>query len=239
MNCFSHGFRFLDDAYFLVGTAVPDWLAMIDRKVRVRERSATKHLDASDPALQQLASGIVQHHREDALFHTGEEFVSMNLQLALVLRNMLGDDAGFRPHFVAHIVIEMLLDSVVASQIPQSLDRYYHVIGQVDPMAVQQCVNQIASQPTVNLAGFFPKFLQEAYLYDYFEDSGVLYRVNRILRGVGLNPLPEFAVDWIAQARDAVNSSSDLLLAPVLQAPSIQRLSSGTDESHELRTPRA
>ena len=33
MNYFAHGVRFLEDPYFLAGTAVPDWLSVVDRRV--------------------------------------------------------------------------------------------------------------------------------------------------------------------------------------------------------------
>ena len=40
MNYFAHGYAFVDDPWFLAGTAVPDWLNVSDRGVRVRERQA-------------------------------------------------------------------------------------------------------------------------------------------------------------------------------------------------------
>ena len=40
MNFFSHGFRYLDQPYLLAGTAVPDWLSYVDRKIRARRRLA-------------------------------------------------------------------------------------------------------------------------------------------------------------------------------------------------------
>ena len=40
MNYFAHAYRFLDDPYFAAGTGVPDWLAVADRNVRVRQKHA-------------------------------------------------------------------------------------------------------------------------------------------------------------------------------------------------------
>lgn len=40
MNYFAHGYRFIDRPYYLAGTAVPDWLRVADRDVRVRPARA-------------------------------------------------------------------------------------------------------------------------------------------------------------------------------------------------------
>ena len=41
MNYFTHALPFLDgDPYFLAGTAVPDWMSVADRQVRVRAKLA-------------------------------------------------------------------------------------------------------------------------------------------------------------------------------------------------------
>ena len=58
MNYFAHGYRFVDSAYFLAGTAVPDWLSVADRKVRARSKGANQLLNDTDPRVAALAAGI-------------------------------------------------------------------------------------------------------------------------------------------------------------------------------------
>ena len=65
MNYFAHGRHFIDDPYFLAGTAVPDWLSVADRRVRVRARQAEQHVASDDPRVSRIAAGIVQHCRDD------------------------------------------------------------------------------------------------------------------------------------------------------------------------------
>ena len=45
MNYFAHGREFVDEPYFLAGTAVPDWLSVVDRPTRIRSRQALEHVD--------------------------------------------------------------------------------------------------------------------------------------------------------------------------------------------------
>jgi hypothetical protein len=47
-------------------------------------------------------------------------------------------------------------------------------------------------------------FLRERFLYDYDSDRGLLYRINRILERLGLDPFPDTSVEWIAVARGEV-----------------------------------
>ena len=43
MNYFAHGRHFIDQPYLLAGTAVPDWLNVVDRSVRARPARAAAH----------------------------------------------------------------------------------------------------------------------------------------------------------------------------------------------------
>src|SRR3954465_3055885 len=98
MNYFAHGREYVHDPYFLAGTAVPDWLNVVDRSVRVRSRHAQAFLGDADPKLAQVASGIVQHHLDDAWFHGSQAFAELSLELCRLLKDGLGLDDGFRPH---------------------------------------------------------------------------------------------------------------------------------------------
>ncbi len=213
MNCFSHAFRFLDhDPYFVAGTCVPDWLSMIDRKVRARRKRAVEFVTDSSKPTAELARGIIQHHDDDDEFHNNAAFVQLNLELAIELRELLGADAGFRPHLSGHILIEMLLDGFLAKQDISRLDELYHTIARVSADQLQQGINRMAAKPTYKMEPFIPLFLAERYLYDYVEDRGVQYRLNRVLKRVKLNPLPERFLQWLPSARQRVENQVDRLL---------------------------
>ncbi len=116
MNYFAHGRHFVDDPYFLAGTAMPDWLRVVDKRLRVRSRQAEQYLDAADARVARLAAGIVQHHRDDAWFHSTRAFAELNLSLCVLLRERLPADSGFRPFFLGHILVEILLDATLIEQ---------------------------------------------------------------------------------------------------------------------------
>src|SRR3990172_12807151 len=125
MNYFAHGRRFVSDPYFLAGTAVPDWLNVVDRRVRVRAGQARLHVDSPDERTARVAAGIVQHCDDDQWFHGTRAFAELSLELCQMLRDRLPADDGFRPHFLGHILVEILLDAALIADEPRRLDEYY------------------------------------------------------------------------------------------------------------------
>ncbi len=215
MNCFSHAYRFIDaDPYFLVGTSIPDWLGMIDRKTRVRRERALPFADDVDATVSELARGIVQHHDDDKWFHESRAFAETHVAFTRQISRMLVNESSFRPHFVAHIAIEMLIDSGLTEIDRGRLDQYYRQIQEVDATRVEAIVNRIAPRSTTTLAGFMPRYVREGFLYDYLRNDGLAYRVNRILTAIGLTPLPTAFELWIEDARRTVRDSLDSFLQP-------------------------
>lgn len=221
MNYLAHGIRFLDAPYLLAGTAVPDWLSVVDRKVRVRSPAAAQLLHDPDDATRQLAAGIVQHLDDDRWFHDSRVFAETNLQFAVELRDCLPGDEGFRPSFLGHIVIEILLDATLMQRDPASVDRYYEALGEVSAAKVQQVVNRIARVPTEELQWWIERFREVRFLYDYLDDDKLLFRLEQVMRRVGLPPLGQQLSSWLPSARAIVAERCDqLLAAPDLPFPS-------------------
>jgi hypothetical protein len=206
MNFLCHAIPYLDDPLVAIGTAVPDWLSATDRKIRARERLALAALESADRPTRQIAQGILHHIRDDRWFHTTAAFVETNLELAVALRERLPGDAGFRPMFVSHVTIEVLLDAFWIRDHPALAREYYAVIGQVPAQSVQRSVNAITGRPTDRLAATIERFAEARFLYDYLDPERLLWRLNQVMRRVGLEPLPPAVLPWIQQASDLVES---------------------------------
>ncbi len=213
MNYFAHGRRFIDDPYFLAGTAVPDWLNVVDRRVRVRSKQAELHLHAPDRRMARVAGGIVQHCRDDEWFHQTRAFAELSLELCLMLRDRLPRDDGFRPHFLGHILVEILLDAALIAREPGQLDAYYSALASIEGQSVQAAVNGMASRPTRDLGTFIGLFSRERFLSDYADDAKLLFRLNQVMRRVRLPQLPIEVTQLLAVARQKVTERADELLA--------------------------
>ena len=204
MNYFAHASPFLDDPYFMAGTCVPDWLAVLDRRVRVRTHRAEPLTGDADPQTAAVARGIVQHLRDDARFHETRAFAELSLQLTVAARDRLGADTGFRPSFLGHILVEVLLDAALIAEAPQRLETYYQRIASVDGRRVEEAVNRIATRPADRLAWMITRFCEERILWDYLEDGKLLGRLNQVMRRVTLAPLPGNFQELFPEARQKV-----------------------------------
>jgi hypothetical protein len=98
------------------------------------------------------------------------------------------------------------------------LDRYYESLLSVDRGSVQEAVNRMAPQPAQNLDWFIERFCEAEFLRDYAEDRTLLWRLNQVLRRVGLPVLPEEFTTTIAAARESVTPEADRLIVGFYQA---------------------
>ena len=212
MNYFAHAWPFLEDPYVMAGTCVPDWLAVLDRRVRVRTHRAEPLTGDADRQIASVARGIVQHLRDDARFHETRAFAELSLQLTVAARDRLGADAGFRPSFLGHILVEVLLDAALIAEDPQRLETYYQRIASVDGRRVEEAVSRIATRPADRLAWMITRFCEERILWDYLEDGKLLGRLNQVMRRVTLAPLPDHFQEMFPEARQKVGERRAELL---------------------------
>ncbi len=215
MNYFAHGRTYTDDPYFLIGTAVPDMLNVVDRNIRVRSDRASAFLAAEDVATAAIAAGIVQHHHDDAWFHRTRAFAELSLNFSVAVRDILGGDDSFRSHFLGHILVEILLDSELIETYPSQLQLYYDALQCVDASKLADAVTFMSGRHAIGMAWLLPRFIDERFLWDYPEDEKLLKRLNQVMRRVRLPLLSEEFLQLLPDARDQVRMRHEELLTPV------------------------
>ncbi|MEI6539135.1 MAG: hypothetical protein WCO86_06360 [Planctomycetota bacterium] len=221
MNYLAHGFRFLNSPLMVAGTAVPDWLSVADRRVRMRSRRIHEHLDLLDADLRTIAEGILQHLDDDDLFHRSVRFVMLEAELSSRFRRIMPDRFDHRPALLGHIVIELLLDDFISQQMPGVLNDYYAALTQVSGLKVQEAVNAVAARPTERLAGFIQQFQVSQFLYDYADDTRLLGRLNQVMKRVTLPSLDSDCLPILRDARQLLDQHGEELLDAV-GAPAAQ-----------------
>ena len=212
MNYLAHGYRHIGRPYFLAGTAVPDWLSVLDRRVRARRRRAVQLVDDADPAMAAVASGIVQHHDDDDAFHRSAAFVELQLDFTIRIRDALPPDDSLRPGFLGHILVELLLDASLDRRRPGRLDAYYAALDRVDPAIVETAVGHVTARPPTQLSQWIRFFIKERFLADYTDDERLWTRLNQVMRRVRLPPIPFTLIELFPAARQAVDARLDDLL---------------------------
>jgi hypothetical protein len=214
MNCLAHAFRYLEDPYFAAGCCLPDWLGMIDRKVRIRRREIEDAVanPAMDSIAKSIVGGVQRHLADDQVFHHSVAFASISSELARIVRLEVPTASPHLPGFVGHIMVELLLDAAIENHRPGILDAYYRAMESISHELFAARVNAIASRPTEHLPNFMQRYLSDRFLFDYLTDDGLLKRLNRVLGRVRLDPLPSSFINVIASARTMVMDRYDPLM---------------------------
>jgi hypothetical protein len=212
MNYFAHAIRFLDRPYFVAGTAVPDWLSVVDRQVRLRGKQVEPFVMAGMSPQSEIAAGICQHLEDDRWFHQTRAFTEVTATLAVDFREGLPPDDTPRAGFLGHVVTELLIDAALIERHPGQIERYYETLSTVDPTVVQYAVNAMAKTPTQTLSLLIPRFLNERFLPDYLSDDRLLHRLNQVLRRVKLPSLPQEATVVLNRGRTLVRERLHELL---------------------------
>lgn len=225
MNYFAHSLRFLDRPYFVVGTNVPDWLSVVDRRVRMRTKLVEPFM-LNDGSIQaEIAAGVWQHLHDDGWFHATRAFFEVSTSLAVRFREVVGPDDSHRTSFLGHIVTELLIDAELIERHPGQIERYYDLLRSIEPLEVQQAVNVMAKQPTDQIVPLIPRFIDEQFLPDYLSDDRLLHRLNQVLRRVKLPPLPAEAMSVLSLARPLIRGRlCELLPEEHFQFTNIKRL---------------
>jgi hypothetical protein len=219
MNYFAHGYRFLDNPYFLAGTAVPDWLSVVNRRVRAHRARAERFAADADEQIAALACGIMQHHDDDGWFHNTDAFNRLAWQMAHLCSQALPPEEGYRPSFLGHILLELLLDDALIAADPPHLTRYYAALEHVDPSQIERIVTTISGRPADGLAWFIDKFREVRFLADYADDERLRYRLNQVMRRANQSPLPPSFCSMLSEARAIIAAEAHQLLAPATLAP--------------------
>jgi hypothetical protein len=214
VNYFAHGRQYTSTPYFLAGTAVPDWLSVVDRRVRVRRSVAEAFDGDGDPRAAAVARGIVQHLVDDDWFHRSRAFIELSTRLTVEVHRVLRDDDGLRPQLLGHILVEILLDATLIAANPALLDAYYRALAAVDPLVVQATVNHISRQPTDRLALMIEHFARLRILSDYLDDETLFGRLNQVMRRIGVAELPQRFLDVLPECRRLVSQRSAELMTP-------------------------
>ena len=213
MNYLAHGLASLDDPYQTAGAAVPDWLGLTRPRLRCRSRHALPFVEAEDPNVFALARGVVRHHAEDDWFHQSPAFGQLSVDFSARVRRATGDADGMRPSFLGHILVELLLDAELIEQDPACIDRYYAALAEVDAGAVANSIGAMSGADAAPLAGIIERFRLVRFLYDYVDDARLAFRLNQVMRRVGLDDLPAGFAAVLPAARRLVHRHADALLS--------------------------
>lgn len=159
---------------FHFGAALPDILSVYDRHLRF-------HPSEIRAIQSELGHGILNHLEMDAFFHRSVFFKNSYEGIRILLTQTVPKELDIRPFFLAHVLVEILLDHLLLVQSPDLGRRFYSAIGSVDIKETIRLLEAHFSKRLYGLDELINKFLVTRFLESYIDIHNLIYPVNRML----------------------------------------------------------
>ena len=189
MNLVSHFFLDKDrkDRFFFVGVCSPDLVSNFNRKIRLK-KSSLPLLRENEITPDQLNfyQGVLRHFEVDRLFHSSPFFKEETAYLTGLLKTTLKDFEVKRAFFVAHIMLELVLDRVLIRRHKDLLLDFYKNFQQHDVPKLVQYTEWLAQEPMAGYDLFLQKFASRQFLYRYVDLRYLSNVLRNILQTVGI-----------------------------------------------------
>jgi hypothetical protein len=166
--------------YYNTGLLLPDvtkkWIKRITYKNSLEDF----------PLQIDLLKGCEKHYESDKKFHSSDFFNSCYL-VALEKINASNLSIDFnRKWFVAHVVVELLLDRNIVKQQRSLADAFYQSLNDIDEAELTAfLVKQGMADPDAFFS-FFNHFRSVQYIYHYTDNNKLMYSLTRIMQRAGL-----------------------------------------------------
>lgn len=186
MNFLAHhviATRFLTPAAplpaYVVGSALPDLLPLAARRVRLRP-TLVEHQPVPTAKDESLRAGVLVHLATDAAFHKTRAFAEAQAEAGRLLTQTPFAGIRVRRFFVAHVLVELVLDAVLLRRDPAIADDFYAAFAAADYSSVTRWTEAAVGQSLPSLPAVLTRFAASRYLCQYGEDEGVATGLSRL-----------------------------------------------------------
>ncbi|MEY3679099.1 MAG: hypothetical protein RI924_1240 [Bacteroidota bacterium] len=180
MNFLSHYYfdRTSDDPYLVLGTVLPDLLKNANKNWNPHPQKQ-EALFQDEPAHRSLLEGWKRHLLVDKYFHSSAFFNAHLAQLKQAIGSCLQPSKVW-PSFLAHISLELMLDSLLITDDMIDVDQFYEHLKQSNSEKIADFLKLNQIEETEQFFSFFEKFIASHYLDSYRDSEKIVYALNRI-----------------------------------------------------------
>ncbi|MEM6631205.1 MAG: hypothetical protein AAF694_16100 [Bacteroidota bacterium] len=190
MNFISHYFLDRDktSSFFFVGVSTPDLISNFDSRIRLKESKLPLIVenDASEMELR-FYQGVLRHFDVDKRFHSSQFFRQETRYLSSTLKRTFPDDSVNRGFFVAHILLELILDRVLIRRHNELLFSFYKHFDKTEIDELVALTEWVSQKKLPGYGEFLEKFAEKQFLYRYVDMRYLLRVIRKILNKVGIN----------------------------------------------------
>lgn len=179
-----------------MGAATPDLLSIYNERLRIKKH----HLQGLEalpltPEGETFALGVARHFKADDAFHSSPFFAEETAFINDQLKQNFITQNNQRKFFLAHVLLELVLDKVLINNYPDIIDEYYAHFAVTFPYSpVKRYTETISRHPLPNYEHFLEKFVQGRFLQHYNKADHIVYVLRRVLRRAGVSD-PTFLDD--------------------------------------------
>lgn len=191
MNFLSHFYfdRHTLDPLQVVGIVLPDLVKNARKDWNIHpEKQETKFLN--DSKLNSILIGWKRHLEVDKYFHSSDFFKEHTAEIRTAIVPIL-ENSPTRPSFVAHISLELMLDSLLLTESIVDATHFYYFLSESDRESLDQFLALNNIEDTHIFFSFYDEFLKAEYLKSYREAHNIMHALNGICLRLWSDPLSE------------------------------------------------
>ncbi len=191
MNFLSHFYfdRSISNPERIMGMVLPDLVKNANKEWSLRPEKAPEKFSA-DKNLYHIYEGWKRHLEVDRYFHSSDFFCLHTQNIKALIHPVLVN-TEVRPSFVAHIALELMLDSILLTEGIITTERFYHFLSRTDKNSLDRFLTLNNIIDTKPFFLFLEEFISSAYLGSYKDSVHIVYALGRICMRLWVNPFTE------------------------------------------------
>ena len=191
MNFLSHFYfdRERSDPEEVLGGVLPDLIKNANKAWNIHPEKKIHLFDDSEK-MRSVLTGWKRHLAVDRYFHSSEFFTEHTQSIRKEIAPILAQ-SEVRPSFLAHIALELMLDSLLITNDKLNAFKFYEQLALADRKILTQFLELNAIADIARFYKFFDQFLEINYLHRYSESENLVYALNRICMRIWKDPLTE------------------------------------------------
>ncbi|MEO8794072.1 MAG: hypothetical protein ABI390_01330 [Daejeonella sp.] len=194
MNFLSHYYfdRNSPDANQVLGSVLPDLLKNANKFWNLHPDKKTE-LYSDSEFLKSIHTGWQRHIFVDNYFHSSAFFAEHTRKIRTEIAPIL-INSKVRPFFLAHIGLEIMLDSLLLTRKIVNPHHFYTHLSTTHRPSVDHFlqINQI--EDTQIFFNFLDKFIEINYLHSYHDAENIMFALNNICKRIWDNPLNKIQI---------------------------------------------
>ncbi len=190
MNFLSHFYfdRYTPDPHQVIGIVLPDLLKNADKDWNIRpEKNEGLYIDSE---VQNIYWGWKRHILVDKYFHCSAFFLKHTQEIRTRIFPFL-KTAPARPFFIAHIALELILDSLLLNNKLLNTSNFYTHLENTNKEALTRFLkmNDILEQEP--FFHFLNNFIGDKYLNTYIHPNKLVHAIHGICMRIWDHPFDE------------------------------------------------